>query len=211
MENPEVCNGISFDGGLAIFVLAGNGANASAAAGAPVLVPVAPGAPATATPMAVTAPNVDCLLRVGSHAAACGGGSDSAPAPVAAPPPVAPALSSGRPHGSRDGDDGLARDSCDRSSASSRGGTGGAASFRERILSVEQRLADLEAYVNNSARVADDPKATVTSKVSGSGPGHNGWMMTCAALVLFMTLPGLRCFTEACPLEKRLVRFGSMF
>ncbi|MEO7931928.1 MAG: ammonium transporter [Chthoniobacterales bacterium] len=26
------------------------------------------------------------------------------------------------------------------------------------------------------------------------GPGHNGWMMTCAALVLFMTLPGLALF-----------------
>jgi Amt family ammonium transporter len=26
------------------------------------------------------------------------------------------------------------------------------------------------------------------------GPGHNGWMMACAALVLFMTLPGLALF-----------------
>src|SRR4051812_30534971 len=54
--------------------------------------------------------------------------------------------------------------------------------------SVEQRLADLEAYVNNGARscVAD---TNITSKVSGPGPGHNGWMMTSAALVLFMTLP----------------------
>ena len=25
-------------------------------------------------------------------------------------------------------------------------------------------------------------------------PGHNGWMMTCSALVLFMTLPGLALF-----------------
>jgi len=54
---------------------------------------------------------------------------------------------------------------------------------------IEQRLADLEAYVNNGARTAD-----VTGKVPGPGPGHNGWMMTSAALVLFMTLPGLALF-----------------
>jgi Amt family ammonium transporter len=54
---------------------------------------------------------------------------------------------------------------------------------------VDQRLADLEAYVNNGARTAD-----VASKVAGPGPGHNAWMMTSAALVLFMTLPGLALF-----------------
>jgi Amt family ammonium transporter len=54
---------------------------------------------------------------------------------------------------------------------------------------VEQRLADLEAYVNNGGRVAD-----VAGKVAGPGPGHNGWMMTSTALVLFMTLPGLALF-----------------
>src|SRR5437870_8966211 len=69
---------------------------------------------------------------------------------------------------------------------------------------VEQRLADLEAYVNNGARVADGTN-TVSSKLgaydekTGSyspnpGPGHNGWMMTSSALVLFMTLPGLALF-----------------
>lgn len=59
--------------------------------------------------------------------------------------------------------------------------------------SVEQRLADLEAYVNNGARscVAN---TNITSKVAGSGPGHNGFQMICAALVLFMTLPGLALF-----------------
>jgi Amt family ammonium transporter len=55
--------------------------------------------------------------------------------------------------------------------------------------SVEQRLADLEAYVNNSARTQD-----VASKVAGPGPGHNAWQMTSTALVLFMTLPGLALF-----------------
>ena len=54
---------------------------------------------------------------------------------------------------------------------------------------LEQRIADLEAYVNNGAR-GDD----ATSKVAGAGPGHNGFMMVCAALVLFMTMPGLALF-----------------
>lgn len=54
---------------------------------------------------------------------------------------------------------------------------------------IDQRLADLEAYVNNSAR-GDD----ATSKVLSPGPGHNGFIMVCAALVLFMTLPGLALF-----------------
>src|SRR4051812_34628220 len=60
--------------------------------------------------------------------------------------------------------------------------------------SLEQRVADLEAYLNNAARAADGANARVQSAVSGPGPGHNGWIMTCAALVLFMTLPGLALF-----------------
>src|SRR6186997_2865524 len=47
-----------------------------------------------------------------------------------------------------------------------------------------QRVADLEAYVTNGA-----PKA-----LASAGPGHNAWMMTSTALVLFMTLPGLALF-----------------
>jgi Amt family ammonium transporter len=54
---------------------------------------------------------------------------------------------------------------------------------------LEQRVADLEAYVNNGARTPG-----VESRVSGPGPGHNAWMMTSTALVLFMTLPGLALF-----------------
>lgn len=54
---------------------------------------------------------------------------------------------------------------------------------------VEQRLADLEAYVNNTARTPD-----VASKIPGPGPGHNAWQMTSTALVLFMTMPGLALF-----------------
>src|SRR5213594_181845 len=60
--------------------------------------------------------------------------------------------------------------------------------------SLEQRVADLEAYVNNSARGADAPNASVPSNIIGPGPADNGWMMTCAALVLFMTWPGLALF-----------------
>jgi len=51
------------------------------------------------------------------------------------------------------------------------------------------RVADLEAYINNGARTDD-----ATSKIMAPGPGHNGFMMVCAALVLFMTMPGLALF-----------------
>jgi len=60
--------------------------------------------------------------------------------------------------------------------------------------SLEQRVADLEAYVNNAARGANAVDAKVTTKIAGPGPGHNAWMMTSSALVLFMTLPGLALF-----------------
>jgi Amt family ammonium transporter len=46
------------------------------------------------------------------------------------------------------------------------------------------RVADLEAYVRNGT-----PAALISP-----GPGHNAWMMTSTALVLFMTLPGLALF-----------------
>ena len=58
---------------------------------------------------------------------------------------------------------------------------------------LEQRVADLEAYVNNSARQADTTN-NVNLNIPGPGPGHNAWQMTSAALVLFMTLPGLALF-----------------
>ena len=57
--------------------------------------------------------------------------------------------------------------------------------------SVSERLEDLEAYVNNGAR---NGSTNAPSKIAGPGPGHNAWMMTSAALVLFMTLPGLALF-----------------
>ena len=94
---------------------------------------------------------------------------------------------------------------------------GGAASAQEATISaatpaptptIEQRVGILEAYLTNGDPSA--PLKTVKDKDGNltipngllqnsptaitSGPGHNGWMMTSAALVLFMTLPGLALF-----------------
>jgi Amt family ammonium transporter len=66
---------------------------------------------------------------------------------------------------------------------------------------LEQRVAGLEAYLTNgdpTAALKDAkgaiPNGLTTPAVGTSGPGHNGWQMTSAALVLFMTLPGLALF-----------------
>src|SRR6201982_1541554 len=59
--------------------------------------------------------------------------------------------------------------------------------------SLEQRVADLEAYVTNSPRGAD-MSSVASSNIAAPGPSYNAWMMTCAALVLFMTLPGVSFF-----------------
>ncbi|MEY2878114.1 MAG: hypothetical protein RLZZ15_494, partial [Verrucomicrobiota bacterium] len=72
---------------------------------------------------------------------------------------------------------------------------------------LEQRIAGLEAYFTNtdpSASLKVGPKdkdgnptipdKLTTATVGGAGPGHNAWQMTSAALVLFMTLPGLALF-----------------
>lgn len=58
---------------------------------------------------------------------------------------------------------------------------------------LEQRVADIEAYMANGAR-QNASVTNITSKVPGPGPGHNAFQMICAALVLFMTLPGLALF-----------------
>src|ERR1700747_706948 len=52
--------------------------------------------------------------------------------------------------------------------------------------SIEERVASLEAYIKNTDGSQTLPRA--------SGPGHNAWQMAAAALVLFMTLPGLALF-----------------
>jgi Amt family ammonium transporter len=65
---------------------------------------------------------------------------------------------------------------------------------------LDQRVAGLEAYIANT-----DPSASLkdtngnmivqnTPVMNTAGPGHNTWMMTSTALVLFMTLPGLALF-----------------
>ncbi|MBL9201737.1 MAG: ammonium transporter [Opitutaceae bacterium] len=72
---------------------------------------------------------------------------------------------------------------------------------------IEQRVAAMEAYFQNtdpSASLKVGPKdkdgnptipaGLTTSAVGVAGPGHNSFMMICAALVLFMTLPGLALF-----------------
>jgi len=66
---------------------------------------------------------------------------------------------------------------------------------------LEQRVAGLEAYLGNGDPTAalkdakgNIPDGLTTASVGVAGPGHNGWMMTSAALVLFMTLPGLALF-----------------
>jgi Amt family ammonium transporter len=67
--------------------------------------------------------------------------------------------------------------------------------------SLEQRVSSLEAYVNNGDPTAglkdkdgNIPKDLTTPTVGVPGPGANAWQMTSAALVLFMTLPGLILF-----------------
>ncbi|MHB8524406.1 MAG: ammonium transporter [Limisphaerales bacterium] len=69
---------------------------------------------------------------------------------------------------------------------------------------LEQRVGGLEAYIGNgdpSAAVAalkdkegNLPKDFKMATLGTPGPGHNAWQMASAALVLFMTLPGLALF-----------------
>ncbi len=59
---------------------------------------------------------------------------------------------------------------------------------------LEQRVGDLEQYFQNLG-VGGSGDSAWKSKIGGvPGPGHNAWMMASAALVLFMTLPGLALF-----------------
>ncbi len=60
------------------------------------------------------------------------------------------------------------------------------------LPTVEERLADIEAYMNNVGRPEKANEAA--SLVAGPGPGANAWQMVSTALVLFMTLPGLALF-----------------
>jgi Amt family ammonium transporter len=67
--------------------------------------------------------------------------------------------------------------------------------------SLDERVAALEAYFGNvdpGASLARDTNGslavTAPATVGVAGPGHNAWLMTSSALVLFMTLPGLALF-----------------
>jgi Amt family ammonium transporter len=66
--------------------------------------------------------------------------------------------------------------------------------------SLDQRVAALEAYIANSDPMAPlkDTNGTQvvanTAVIGNPGPGHNAWLMTSTAFVLFMTLPGLALF-----------------
>ena len=65
--------------------------------------------------------------------------------------------------------------------------------------SIDQRVAALEAYIANTDPTAPlkDTNGTVVvadSIIGNPGPGHNAWLLTSTALVLFMTLPGLALF-----------------
>src|SRR5215468_5258788 len=66
---------------------------------------------------------------------------------------------------------------------------------------LEQRVAGLDAYLINGDpavplkdKDGNIPNGLTTPSISTPGPGHNAWMMTSSALVLFMTLPGLALF-----------------
>ena len=82
---------------------------------------------------------------------------------------------------------------------------------------LEQRVAGLEAYLNNAdpttvLKAADGniPAGLTTPSVGVGGPGHSAWMMTAAALVLFMTLPGLALFYGGLVREKNVLSVLAM-
>ncbi len=73
------------------------------------------------------------------------------------------------------------------------------AAIQEEVVAgptLEQRIAGLEAYINNLDPTAKDAagNAVKIASMEVAGPGHNAWLMVSAALVLFMTLPGLALF-----------------
>jgi Amt family ammonium transporter len=66
--------------------------------------------------------------------------------------------------------------------------------------SVDQRLSAVEAYIANTDPTASlkDTNGTLIAAnpvtIGNPGPGHNAWLLTSTAFVLFMTLPGLALF-----------------
>jgi Amt family ammonium transporter len=65
--------------------------------------------------------------------------------------------------------------------------------------SLDQRVAALEAYIANTDPTAplkdtNGTQVVADTIIGNPGPGHNAWLMTSTAFVLFMTLPGLALF-----------------
>jgi ammonium transporter, Amt family len=69
-----------------------------------------------------------------------------------------------------------------------------AAEEKPKDATLEQRVLDLENAHNNLAAGADGDTKWASKIAASPAPGHNAFIMVCAALVLFMTLPGLALF-----------------
>ena len=65
---------------------------------------------------------------------------------------------------------------------------------------IDQRLSVLEAYIANTDPTVSmkdtngNMTVTAPATIGNPGPGHNAWLLTSTAFVLFMTLPGLALF-----------------
>ena len=64
---------------------------------------------------------------------------------------------------------------------------------------IDQRVGALEAYIANTDPTAglkdtNGTQIATTAILGNPGPGHNAWLLTSTAFVLFMTLPGLALF-----------------
>ena len=64
---------------------------------------------------------------------------------------------------------------------------------------LDQRVGALEAYIENTDPTAglkdtNGTQIATTAILGNPGPGHNAWLLTSTAFVLFMTLPGLALF-----------------
>jgi ammonium transporter, Amt family len=83
-------------------------------------------------------------------------------------------------------------------------GTAQNANSTAPVPTLEQRVSALEAYITNGDPLAavaslkdkdgNLPKDFKMATLNTPGPAYNAWMMVSAALVLFMTLPGLALF-----------------
>lgn len=82
-------------------------------------------------------------------------------------------------------------------------GTAGATAAAPGLPTVEQRLSYTDAERTNS-----DPSSTGIA--AAASPAHTAWMMVSAALVLFMTLPGLILFYGGLVRHKNVLSMAAM-